>query len=79
MQQGLVSVRMVPIHANGIESVGYVDGTRKLYVKYRNSSTVCFEGIPRFRFNGLMASPRKDAYFKTSSKTAFSAEVKLPG
>ena len=81
MQQGLVSVKMTPVQANGIESVGYVDGTRKLYVKFRNSQeALCFDGIPRFRFSGLMSSPRKDAYFKSFIKDSFlSSQVQLPG
>jgi hypothetical protein len=53
------------------ESVGYMSSTRKLYVKFRGSPPMCFDGVPGFRFQGLLSSPRKDAYFNTYIKNQF--------
>jgi hypothetical protein len=76
---GQPAVKMVPVDANQLESVGYTISSRRLYVKYRNAGTVYFEGVPGFRYTGLMAAPRKDAYFSTYIKTSFLAkEVPAP-
>lgn len=68
---GNATIKMTPVNANMFESVGYVDSTRQLFIKFKNSSTVCFNDMPRFRYTGLMAAPRKDAYFNTYIKDRF--------
>jgi hypothetical protein len=71
-------VKMVSVESDLFESVGYKTGTRQLYIKFRNSPAVCFSNVPGFRFEGLLAAPRKDAYFKTFIKDTYiskSAEV----
>jgi hypothetical protein len=65
------SVKMVSIDAEQLESIGYSDGTRTLYIKFRNSPALQFEKVPRFRYQGLMSAPRKDAYFKTFIQNQF--------
>ena len=73
-------VKMVPVDANMFESVGYVDSTRSLYVKFRNAPTLVFADMPRFRYTGLMSAPRKDAYFRTFIKDRFlTKEAPPPG
>lgn len=72
-------IKMVPVDADQFESVGFVDTTHGLYIKFRNKPAVLYEKVPRFRFQGLMAAPRKDAYFKTFIKDQFlSKQVELP-
>ena len=63
--------KMVPIESDMLESVGFSDITHTMYVKFKNSPTMCFEKVPRFRYQGLMAAPRKDAYFKTFIQNQF--------
>lgn len=65
------AVKMTAVNADTIESVGYATAGRRLYVKFRNSPAVCFEGVPNFRYQGLLAAPRKDAYFRTYIKDQF--------
>jgi hypothetical protein len=65
------AVKMVPVEADMFESVGYEDLTHCLYLKIRNAQTIRFEKVPRFRFQGLLGAPRKDAYFKTFIKDQF--------
>jgi hypothetical protein len=72
------NVKMTPVNAKLFESVGYVDAKRQLYVKFRNSPTLCFDDMPRFRYTGLMAAPRKDAYFQTYIKNQFLCK-EVPG
>ena len=73
-------VKMLPVDAETFESIGYVGSTRSLYIKFRNSPTLCFNDIPAFRYSGLMAAPRKDAYFRSFIKDRFLAkEVPPPG
>jgi hypothetical protein len=68
------------VDAQAFESVGYVIGSRQLYVKFRGSPPMCFDGVPGFRFQGLLSAPRKDAYFKTYIQNQFlHKEVQLPG
>ena len=64
-------IKMAPVDAEQFESVGYTDATRTLYIKFRNGTTLRFEKVPRFRYQGLMAAPRKDAYHKTFIKDQF--------
>lgn len=72
-------VKMVPVEAKFIEAVGYVESARRLYIKFRNSRTICMNNVPNFRFQGLMASPRMDAYFNAYIKERFlTKEVELP-
>ena len=51
--------------------IGYSDATRTLYIKFRDGTTLRFEKVPRFRYQGLLAAPRKDAYHKTFIKDQF--------
>ena len=64
-------VRMVPVDAEMFESVGYVLKGKQLFIKFRNSPALVFENVPGFRFDGLLAAPRKDAYYNTFIKNFF--------
>jgi hypothetical protein len=75
---GQASVTMMPVEAKMFESVGYALTSRKLFIKFRDASTMCFEGVPGFRFQGLMASPRKDAYYKAYIKDLYLVKVLPP-
>jgi hypothetical protein len=75
---GQPSVTMMPVDAKMFESVGYATTSRKLFIKFRDASTVCFEGVPGFRYQGLLSSPRKDAYFKTYIKDQFLVKTFVP-
>jgi KTSC domain len=71
MQLPAPAVKMVPVEADLFESVGYQDLTHCLFLKLRDAQTVRYEKVPRFRFQGLMNAPRKDAYYKTFIKDQF--------
>jgi hypothetical protein len=68
---GQPAVKMMPVDADTFESIGYVMANRRLYVKFRNAATLYYEGVPGFRYQGLLAAPRKDAYFRTYIKDHF--------
>lgn len=73
---------MVPVDAKNFESVGYVIATRQLFIKLRAGSTLCYEKVPGFRHSGLMAAPRKDAYYDSFIKHSFlgkTVEAPMPG
>ena len=65
------SVKMVPVDAELFESIGYDNATRCMIVKFRDSRTMRFEKVPRFRFQGILAAPRKDAYYRSFVKDQF--------
>ena len=72
-------VKMIPVDADLFETVGYVIGARQLYIKFRNSPALVFNNVPGFRYEGLMAAPRKDAYYNTFIKNFFiSKPAQLP-
>ena len=48
--------KMVQVEADLFESVGFVDTTHCLFIKFKGSSTVCYEKVPRFRFQGLLGA-----------------------
>jgi hypothetical protein len=66
-----------------IEQAGFSENTKRLYLKMRGPKPVylCFSGVPRFRFSGLMSAARKDEYFKNFIKPAYlQQEIKeIPG
>jgi len=64
-------MKMATVDADQFESVGYMDGSRTLVIKFRNAPAMRFEKVPRFRYQGLLAAPRKDAYYKTFIKDQF--------
>jgi hypothetical protein len=68
------AVKMMPVDADLIEAVGYAMAGRKLYIKFRNTPALCYEGVPGFRYQGLLAAPRKDAYFRSFIKDQFLAK-----
>ena len=73
------TVKMVPVEADLFEAVGYTIGVRQLYIKFRNAPTLCFNNVPGFRYEGLLAAPRKDVYYKTFIQNLFiSKAVELP-
>ena len=71
-------VKWVSVDANKFDAVGYVMAGRKLYVKFRNAPTLCYEGVPGFRYQGLLTAPRKDAYFDSFIKSSFLAKEVPP-
>jgi hypothetical protein len=74
------AMKMASVDADTFESVGYVDATRTLVIKFRNAPALRFEKVPRFRYQGLLAAPRKDAYYKTFIKDQFLFKtMELPG
>lgn len=63
---------MLNVDGKLIESISYNEATRLLYVKFHApGGALCFEDIPKFRYNGLMNAPRKDAYFTTYIRNSF--------
>jgi hypothetical protein len=73
------AVKMVPVDADLFESVGYATGGRQLYIKFRNAPALCFNNVPGFRYDGLLAAPRKDAYYKAFIQNYFTSKtVELP-
>jgi hypothetical protein len=75
----LANIKFVNVDASGIQSVGYVPTSRLLYIKFHNDlPTLCFINVPGFRYEGLLAAPRKDAYYKTFIENQFmTSPVKL--
>jgi hypothetical protein len=64
-------VKMVGVDGDLVESVGFVDATHTMYINFRNSPPMIFEKVPRFRYQGLLNAPRKDAYYKTFIQNQF--------
>jgi hypothetical protein len=65
-------VKMVPVDADLFEAVGYTPKTRMLFIKFRPpAGAVSYQNVPGFRYDGLLAAPRKDAYFETFIQNRF--------
>lgn len=81
MAEQIPAIKMVPVHADAFDSVGYNSSNRSLVINFRlpQPHAVCFQNVPGFRHDGLMAAPRKDAYFKTFIQNRFLEKpVELP-
>jgi hypothetical protein len=73
------AIKMIHVEAQDFEAVGYVPVTRRLYIKFKTLPAMCFDNVPGFRFDGLMAAPRKDAYFKSFIENKFLTKtINLP-
>jgi len=70
---------MVSVEADLFEAIGYVTGSRQLYIKFRKPPALVFNNVPGFRYEGLLNAPRKDAYYATFIKNFFiSKPAELP-
>ena len=81
MATQIPEIKMVPVDADTFDAVGYNSSTRMLYIQFRlpHPAGVSFANVPGFRFDGLMAAPRKEAYFKTFIQNRFIEKpVELP-
>ena len=65
------AIKMVSVNAEAFESVCYIPTARQLYIKFRNAPAMCLDNVPGFRYEGLMAAPRKDAYYKSFIENKF--------
>jgi len=72
------AVKMVPVEADTFVAIGYALKSRLLYITFRDGSTLAYQNVPGFRFEGLSAAPRKDAYFQTFIKNMFLAKAARP-
>jgi hypothetical protein len=64
-------VKLVPTDSEGFEAVGYDASARCMIMKLRDGTTIRLENVPRFRYSGLLSSPRKDAYYRAFIKGHF--------
>lgn len=74
-------IKMVPVDADTFDAIGYSSSSRTLFIKFilPQPHAVCFQNVPGFRFDGLMAAPRKEAYYKTFIQNRFLEKpVELP-
>ena len=72
MAEQIPEVKMVPVDADLFESVGYISKTRTLYIKFRPpAGAVSYQNVPGFRFDGLLAAPRKDKYYESFIQNRF--------
>jgi hypothetical protein len=65
------AVKMVPVKAALFEAIGYDGSARTLHIKMLDGSTLRFENVPHFRYDGFFTAPRKDAYYNTFIKGKF--------
>lgn len=71
-------VKMVPVEADSFVAIGYAANARLLYITFQKSGTLVYGNVPGFRYDGLLAAPRKEAYFKTFIKDVFLAKPGEP-
>jgi hypothetical protein len=72
----VAAVKMATVEADTFVSIGYAASMRQLYITFRNGTTLVYNNVPGFRYEGLAAAPRPEAYFKTFIKDVF---ISKPG
>ena len=72
------NVKMVAVDEDSFVAFGYATSKRQLHVTFRNNTTMVFQNVPGFRYEGLLAAPRKEAYFKTFIQNTFLAKPGAP-
>jgi len=71
-------VKMVAVDEDSFTAFGYATSKRQLYVSFRNNTTLAYQNVPGFRYEGLLAAPRKEAYVRTFIKNSFLAKPAAP-
>ena len=74
----VTAIKMVPVDEDSFVAVGYVAPARQLHITFRNGSTLLYQNVPGFRYEGLLAAPRKEKYFKTFIEHQFIAKPAPP-
>lgn len=68
------TVKMIPADEDSFVAFGYVTGARELHIILRNQTTLIYQNVPGFRFEGLKAAPRKEKYYQTFIAPLFNAK-----
>jgi hypothetical protein len=74
----VATVKMTPVEAETFVAIGYAAAARQLYITFRNGTTLAYNNVPGFRFEGLSAAPRPEAYFKTFIRDVFISKPAQP-
>jgi len=70
----VATVKMIPADEDSFVAFGYAAPARQLHITLRNQTTLIYQNVPGFRYEGLLAAPRKEAYYKTFIQNAFLAK-----
>ena len=74
----VAAVKMVPVAEDSFVAVNYMAPARQLRIAFRNGTTLLCHNVPGFRYDGWLAAPRKEAYFKTFIEHQFLAQPAPP-
>ena len=72
------SVKMITVDEDSFTAFGYAAGNRTLYITFRNGTSLAYQNVPGFRYEGMVAAPRKEAYFKTFIQNNFLSKAATP-
>lgn len=59
---------MIPVDSSAVESVGYHEATRELYVRYHEGHLYAYSPVPTETFEALLAAPSKGTYVNREIK-----------
>jgi KTSC domain len=56
-------MKMISVSSSAIAAVGYDPATRHMQIKFKNSGTYSFCGVPQQIFDGLLSANSKGRYY----------------
>jgi hypothetical protein len=65
---------MKPVSSSNVQSVGYDEANRTVYVRFLNGTVYCYKDVPMHEFEGLLNAPSVGSYLHRNFKNIFPYE-----
>lgn len=65
---------MKPVSSSNIDSIGYDEQNREVYVRFLNGSLYVYRGVPEFEFQNLLEAPSHGSYLHRNFKNVYPYE-----
>ncbi|WP_129409745.1 KTSC domain-containing protein [Marinitoga lauensis] len=65
---------MIPVQSSNIDSVGYDDENRTVYVRFKNGVLYIYKRVPESEFNALLHASSVGAYLHRNFKDVYPYE-----
>ena len=65
---------MIPVISSNVESVGYDEQNRIVYVRFLNATVYMYKEVPLYEFEGLLNAPSVGSYLHRNFKNIYCYE-----
>lgn len=61
----------IPVQSSNVRSVGYDEARKTLEVRFHNGGLYAYYGVPKAKYQGLMAASSKGKYLNANIKNRY--------